>query len=877
MSQDTVDPFRLPTSIRPSHYDLTVAPDLEAVSFEGTVRIRLDVREPVSSVVLNALDLRLLHATFAGPDDTEAPVAGIWLDPEHERATFALGRTVAPGAYSLEVAFEGVLNDKLAGFYRSTFTEAGGHPRVIATTQLQSTDARRAFPCFDEPAFKATFAITLLVPDGLFAVSNAPLLSEESLPDGRRKVRFADTLPMSTYLVAFAVGPFEATEPVDVDGVPLRVVHVPGKGHLAAYALTVGAHALRFFSSYYGIPCPGGKLDLLAIPDFAFGAMENLGCVTFREVLLLIDEGRAAQPDLLRVADVVAHEIAHLWFGDLVTMRWWNGVWLNEAFATFMATLCTDDFRPDWGRWDQFARERSAAFDVDALAATRPIEYEVRSPSDADGMFDVLTYEKGASVLRMLEQYLGAPRFRDGVRHYLRRHACGNTETGDLWDAIEEVTGEPVRRIMDSWIFQPGFPLVSVSWAGGEGLDVRQERFFYDGSQDAGTTRWCVPLILRGAAGGRRVDARELLETDAGRIAVGGSPDWALVNAGTCGFYRVRYSAELLGRLAGHLADALEPVERYALLDDTWASLLAGATSAPEFLALTKRFSGETDLDVWTVLAGCLAELDRLLAGEARVRFQQLVAALCAPALERVGWEPRRGGGEPPRTLELRGLLIRCLAVTARDEAAAVRCQGLHTAYLQDTGSVEPNIAAAAAAAVASRGDAAEYDVFVRRFLLKETPQEERRYRSLLAAFPGRAEMARTLAQALDGTVRTQDAPYLVGLCLENRDHGTEAWAFVKEHWDRMLREYPDNAIVRMLAGVRALSTPEAAADVHRFFEAHRVPTGERTLAQHLERLRVNVALRGREAERLAQALLAEELYSSSPETRADRAAHERS
>ena len=846
-------PYRLPTSLVPSHYELTLEPDLDAASFEGRVRIHLDAQEPASEVILNAKELVLREATLKTADGAAVPIAGIAVDETLERATFSLGRRVERGPHTLEIAFQGILNDKLAGFYRSTFVDAEGCRHTIATTQLQATDARRAFPCFDEPAFKATFGVTLVVPEELFALSNAPVLSEEPAGGGRRRVRFADTMKMSTYLVAFVVGPFEATEPMDVDGVPLRIVHPRGKGRLAAYALRAGAHALRFFSDYYGIPYPGGKLDMVAVPDFAFGAMENLGCITYREVLLLVDEAQATQGDLLRVADVVAHEIAHMWFGDLVTMRWWNGVWLNEAFATFMATLCTDAFRPEWRRWDQFSRERSAAFDVDSLVKTRPVEYEVRSPADAEGMFDVLTYEKGASVLRMLEQYLGEVRFRDGIRHYLKRHAYGNTETGDLWDAIEEVAGEPVRRIMESWIFQPGYPLVTVSRLDDGSLEARQRRFFYAAPAEGDATRWFVPLLLRTAASGRLAEQSELLETMSARIDVGTRPDWVLANAGSHGFYRVRYSPELLARLADRVSD-LAPVERYTLVDDVWASVLGGQTSTPEFLSLARRFSTETDLDVWSALAGCLEGLERLLEGAARERFRAFLRALYGPALGRLGWEPRKE--EPVRSLELRGLLVRALAVTAADEDARARGRDLHEAYLRDPSSVEPNIAAAAAAAVATQGRSEDHALFVRRFQGAQTPQEERRYRSLLATFPGRPEMDRTLEMTLDGAIRTQDAPYLLAECLANREQGLRAWRFIEENWERMLREYPDNAIVRMLGGVRALSKPEAAEAIFRFFEAHAVPKGRRTMEQHLEKLRVNVALREREAAGLAKVLL---------------------
>ena len=418
----------------------------------------------------------------------------------------ALAAPAEPGEWTLHLRFTGELNDRLTGFYRSTFVGPDGTKHTIATTQFEATHARRAFPCWDEPARKAVFAVTLVVPEDLAAISNAAEVSSEATDDGRRTVRFADTMQMSTYLVAFVVGPLEMTAPIDVNGTPLRIVHPPGGGHLTAFAQEAGAFALRHLADYYGIAYPGDKLDLVAVPDFSFGAMENLGCVTFRETLLLIDRERASQAELQRVTDVVAHEIAHMWFGDLVTMRWWNGIWLNEAFATFMEMLTTDAFRPDWDRWTDFGIARSSAFDTDSLSTTRPIEYSVASPEDAEGMFDVLTYEKGAAVVRMLEQYLGAEQFRAGIGAYLRAHAYGNTETTDLWDAIEDTVGEPTRRIMDSWIFQAGHPLVTVSLSDdGRTVHLAQQRFRYatraherdDRCDSADAVRWVIPVVLR--------------------------------------------------------------------------------------------------------------------------------------------------------------------------------------------------------------------------------------------------------------------------------------------------------------------------------------------------------------------------------------------
>lgn len=845
-------PYRLPHTVIPSRYEIALEPDLEAASFTGTVAIEVEVTKPTSEIWLNAAELEIHEATLEGNDGASKAASSITLHEKEERAQITLAGEAVAGEYVLRISFTGILNDKLRGFYRSRFTDSEGKERLIATTQFESTDARRAFPCFDEPEFKAVYGVTLTVPEDLFAVSNGPMVSETPDGNGKKVVEFADTMKMSTYLVAFIVGPFEATDPVDVDGVPLRIVHPIGKGHLTGYALKSGAHSLRYFTDYYGIAYPGQKLDMIAVPDFAFGAMENLGCITYREVLLLVDEKRSTQPELMRVADVIAHEIAHMWFGDLVTMRWWNGIWLNEAFATFMATAAANDFNPDWHRWDQFSLDRSMAFDVDSLEKTRPIEVEVNSPQDADAMFDLLTYEKGGSVLRMLEQYLGEERYRDGIRYYLDKHKYANTETSDLWDAIEHVTGEPARSVMDSWIFQRGFPLISVD-SSGSAVTLTQQRFRYTPVEGGDDTLWQVPVVLRYSANGEKHEDRVLLTEQTTQVTLKGNPDWLVVNAGGSGFYRVRYSAGLLQALAPRMQDELLPIERYGLVDDTRSAMVSGATSASDFIEFAKGFEDETDLDVWTALITGLGTVHMLTEGTARKNLEAQMADLYRTALDRLGWDGKPS--DSARDSELRGALISALGSTAKDPAAIEKSRELHAKYLEDPASVDPNVGAAVAGVVASNGTADDYAVFVQRFRNAATPQEERRYQTRLGSFPGEAEIAATLKMTMNGEIRTQDAPYLLGFAMGNDEQGEQVWQFVSENWDEMVKAYPDNAIVRMAGGIRALSKPETAAEIEKFFETHKVPTGELTMQQHLEKLRVNVALREREAANLERLL----------------------
>jgi puromycin-sensitive aminopeptidase len=848
------DRHRLPGNASPSRYELLLTPDVEQGTFSGIVAISLAVTATSDELVCNALDLAIDEAWV----DTDTQRATATLDAETERVHFALAAPIEPGEHTLHVQFRGELNDKLVGFYRSTFADDDGSEHTIAVTQFEATHARRAFPCWDEPERKASLALTLVVPDDLTAVANSRVVRDEPAGDGLRRITFAETMAMSTYIYAWVIGPLELTAEVAAGGTALRVAHPLGKGELTAFALESGAFALDWFTAYYGLGYPGDKCDLVAVPDFAFGAMENLGCITFREALLLVDPERATQPELQRVADVIHHELAHMWFGDLVTMKWWNGIWLNEAFATFMEMKCTEAFRPAWDRWTDFGLSRTAALDTDALVSTRPIEFEVVSPADAEGMFDLLTYEKGAGVVRMLEQFLGEEAFRDGIRKYLADNAYGNTETTDLWDALETATAQPVRHIADTWIFQGGFPLVSadvVAGSDGPCLRLRQERLMLDDGDPAtaagSDALWAVPVLLRYGDGERTYDDRVLLDHREEDFDLRFEPTWIQLNVGGSGFYRVRYTAAQIAALGARL-DHLTPLERYQLVDDTFASMLAGATTAVEFLDLVRRFADDDDVSVWQRIAGALSMLDRILPDDARDRYQATVRALAAPALTRMGEHP--APGEPDRTRALRATLFELVGTTGHDDSVFARARALHDAFVADPESVDPELAAAAIGVIAERGGPTEFAMFRERTKAAENPQEELRYLYALARFHDPESFATALDLALT-EVRTQNAPFLLARALMNRTLGATAWDFVRRNWADINDRFPSSTIVRMLDGVKVLVAPEVANDVLAFFAEHEVPQGARTLAQQLERLRVNVALREREAAGLAASL----------------------
>jgi puromycin-sensitive aminopeptidase len=842
------DRHRLPHGVRPRHYEIAIAPDLPGASFHGEVTIDVQVEAPTPLLVLNAAELVVHRVTVDGV------VAQVQLDAEHEQCVVRADGVLGAGPHRLTMSFSGTLNDKLRGFYRSTWRDEGGVEHVLGTTQLQATDARRAFPCWDEPEFKATFAITLIVDDGQRAISNSPEIARVSQPNGKVAVAFAPTMVMSSYLVAWVVGDLEVTGPLAGSTVPVRVVHTPGKAHLADFALRCATFGLDWFERYYGVAFPAAKVDLVAIPDFAAGAMENLGCITFRESMLLVDPDTSTRADQQLVADVVLHELAHMWFGDLVTMRWWNGIWLNEAFATFMEVAATDAFRPDWRRWESFSTERTAAFEVDSLTSTRAIEFEVLSPDDAQAMFDVLTYEKGGALLRMLEQYIGPEHFRRAIGTYLRRHAYGNTDTEDLWSALETETDLAVEKVMSTWIWQGGYPQIKAA-VKGNSLHLTQRRFTFSperiphdaaelvavsgGDNPESTDQlWSIPMLI--ANGGQII--RTLLDSTETLVELADPSGTVIVNAGSHGFYRIAYDGELMARLTSVELARLSPAERYALVDDAWSNVVAGGLDAGSFCDVVARFVDQHDLATWRSMIGALQLCGRCVDADTRPAFEEFVRALTAPALERLA-DP--SDGEEDLIGELRGLLLTTLAVLGGDADAVASARRIALQADRDE-PVHPALLAAAVAVTAHTGSDAEHADYLRRSQTARTPQEELRYLEALADFPTASQMAATVQLAASSGVRSQNAPFLLRRCIAHREHGPAAWAFVMAHWDELTEKFPDNSVVRMCEGVRTLIRPGEVEATAAFFATHPIPQAGKSLDQVLERQRVNGALRSR-------------------------------
>lgn len=842
--------YRLPTTVVPIQYRVTVIPNVSAARFEGTVEVAVEVVEPTSVFVLNAADLTVSNVTLSGAGDLSLS-ARVSYRAEEEQVHCEWPEPVKPGRFTLQAQFSGVLNDQLRGFYRSTYTEADGLTGVLCSTQCEPTDARRIFPCWDEPAFKAVFQMTLVVDEGVTALSNGPETHRESLGNGTMRVVFKETPPMSSYLVAIVVGPFTLTPTRSADGVPVRIGALPGRAQLTGLAEEAAVHAVQFFQEYFGIPYPGDKLDHVAIPDFAFGAMENLGLVTYRETALLVDRNQASTGEQRSVVSVIAHETAHMWFGDLVTMRWWDGVWLNEAFATFMALLATDAYQPRWDVWTTFGLARASALSTDALSTTRPIQAPVGSPADALAMLDILTYSKGAAVLRMMEQYLSPAVFRQGISRYLNTHRYGNTETTDLWDALESCAQEPVRAVMDSWVLQGGHPVVTAALVdAGRTLHLEQRPFLYQGSGDGRT--WQVPVTVDAHyVDGTTETLRGILGPEPLRLTLAQEPAWLLVNPKASGFYRVAYEDALADRLYQHWGD-LSQTDRLARVVDTWASALAGSLSLSHVVKLWRTLGHETSPDIWARVGQSLNLLNRMVEDAERSRFESLVRDLVRPGLDALGL--LGVAGEEEHQARLRAQLYRLMGTLGADstiQADAARRFRDHVSGRP----VEPELLPAVVDVVAAAGGAAEWEVFHQQAKTATTPQDEVRYLEALGGFKDPGLLARTLELYLSPAVRTQDAPGLIAGLLGNRFASRMTWDAIESHWDHMKAVYPVSSVGHLMANVSDILDEELAHRIEAWLHTHPLPQAARFLAQRQEMGAVHRAFAARERSHLAEVL----------------------
>jgi puromycin-sensitive aminopeptidase len=841
-----VNDFRLAKDVRPTRYALQFDLDLDGWTFTAKGTIGLTLARPAREITLHSVDLDI---------KTGGDISGVTYDGDSQTATVKLAKELPAGKRDLTLEWSGAIAEKLRGLYRST--RPGER---YAVTQFEAADARRAFPCFDEPEFKARFTVELVHDATLAAIANMPVDRTEDLAKGRRRTSFRETPVISSYLLAFTVGPYDATPPATTKtNVECRVWLPKGTADQAIFARDAHVRSVEWLERYTGIPYPfAPKVDAIGIPDFEAGAMENPGAITYRTTLLAADQKTASTATFKAVFSVAAHELTHMWWGDLVTMAWWNDLWLNESFASFVGEKCTATVNPEWRFARDIVSQNTPAFNLDSLVSTHPISMEAKNVDEANERFDAVTYLKGQGVLRMIENYLGEDDFRAGVRIYLDRHKWGNATAGDFWRALDEASGRDVTGLATAWITEPGHPLVTCAVresASGLVVELRQARFFADPAVKPTNQVWPVPLVLRyGTSDGEVKETRFLLDKPSGSVELPGAT-WYFPNGGGVGFYRFAFDDRSIALLAREIAQ-LTPEERLSLLDDQWALARANKATVGQVLNLVAGLKGEDDLYVLRALAEILAWLTHNVVHGATERpFRELVDATYRPQLERLGWENRADDTSDER--EKRQLVIGALGHSAAAEDVRAEARRRITAHLDGTSRLQPDVAGPIASVAAIAGDAALYDRYVARMkeAQKTDPQEENRFRVALTDFRDPQIISRFAASIFTDLIRDQDRALLL-LRMHGLAHARDAaFRTLQTAWDEYVTKMDPGGKQRATNAPGQLTPRTLVEEAIAFLTKKQTADLKETVAQSIERMRIGSANAERMAGELDDAL----------------------
>ncbi len=778
--------FRLPSHVSPLRYDIRLNAAVGREDFSGHETISLEIRNEINTIDLHSRGLVVtdVHLSWDG----QALPAIVVNDPDNERIVLQFSQAVPPGKASLSLAFQGKINQQLRGLYLSQ-----DQPDQVLCTQCATIDARAIFPCFDEPTFKAQFALEVTTPDAM-VLSNAPLLSVTDHQDSRTW-KFAPTKTMSSYLFALIIGDMTGTEEKIVNGIPLRVWAMRGKERMGRFALEYTARLLPWYENYFGIPYHFDKFDQAAVPGFAAGAMENSGLVIFRQHFLLMEPESSSWFQEKNIALVVSHEFAHMWFGDLVTMQWWDDIWLNEAFAQWMAFRVIAELSPEYHIWDHFMAPLNYVFGVDALDTTHPIYTPVQTPAQADELFDAITYTKGCAVLRMLESFLGSESFRDGLRSYMQEFAERNACGPDLWRHLQAASHQPVTDIMESWILQAGHPCITADFEIFEDkpcLQLSQKRFFINPKAGDGNHQlWQIPIVIRYADDGGPHILRHVLTEAAGTLTLPtqGELHWCTLNADQIGFYRQNPAAPLLNKLLLHL-DQLTPSEQMGLLGDQWALTRRGDQSITQFLDVLAAMASQTD--DYNLLSQIVEHLhtlgemvEDLQSDQVMEQFRRWVGDLFRDRLKVLGFEPRPA--EPAEVAEQRASMIDALGTLAYDPDVISQAGILAEREANDPQSVDSNLAGPAIAIHAQFGDETVFqkyvDIYQQRKANGAPPQTVNRYLNSFPSFRSPELVAQTLSLLEEGIAPLEAWGPSLYTMLDLRHSRVAAWEFIKKNW----------------------------------------------------------------------------------------------
>jgi len=837
---------RLPEVAAPENYKLTFTPDLDKAKFEGDETISIRVLKPTSEITLNAVDIDFHEVSITSGGGTQK--ATVTPQKEKEMVALSVPKPLAEGPATIHITYTGILNDEMRGLYLGKDDQG----RKYAATQLEATDARRAYPSFDEPGYKATFDITAVAEKGMVALSNYKAISDTPGPGDKHTVKFATTAKMSSYLAALVVGNFEYIEG-EADGIPIRIYSTPGKKEMGRFVLGSAEHDVSYFDKYFGIKYPYGKLDLIALPDFSAGAMENTGLITFREVLLLIDEKSGSTGLKKTIASVTSHEIAHMWFGDLVTMKWWDDIWLNEGFATWASSKPLLGWKPEWNFDLDDVSQNAGTRGTDSLANTRPIHQAAETPAQIQELFDGIAYGKAAAVLNMLEAYLGPETFRAGVREYVKQHSYGNATADDFWTTLAKVSKRPVDQIMPTWVKQAGVPIVNVkAQCSGNSTTVKlsQQRYYFDRAKfNAGNDQlWQIPVCMKGSS---ETNKCELLTKKEDTFTLPGCSTWVLGNAGASGYYRSGYDPDQVRSLAKDAEAKLTPAERIGLQSDIWASVRVGREPVGDYLAFAEGLQAERTSAVMQDVLGQLNYIGRyLVTDNDRDRYREWLRQYFAPMAKEVGWEPKPGETDDQKTLRA-GLLI-ALGYDARDPETLALARKIADKAMADPASVNRDLAGSAFGLAALNGDEAFYDRLMAALKNPKSPEEYYLYLFTLPQFSDPKLVQRTLDYAISPDVRSQDALGVISSVMGSPEGQKQAWDFVLAHWDAVQKAGGPFASAQIVGSTSSFCDAHMRDQVTDFYAAHKIEAAERTYRQSIERINNCVDLKSQQEPQLA-------------------------
>lgn len=843
----------LPKNVKPLHYNLTLEPNFETFKYDGTVEIELDVVEDTTSISVNSLDIDIKETKITSGSSLITSSPKITHDEDSQTTRIAFDQTIPAGTKAtLTHKFVGTLNDNMAGFYRSSYKLENGEDAYIATTQMEPTDCRRAFPCFDEPALKATFTVTLIADDKMTCLSNMDVASEKQVDSTvtgkkRKAVTFNKTPLMSTYLLAFIVGELKVHE-TNTFRIPVRVFCTPDKdinhGHFSA---ELAAKTLEFYEKQFASDFPLPKMDMVAIPDFSAGAMENWGLVTYRVVDLLLDEKNVSASTKQRVAEVVQHELAHQWFGNLVTMDFWDGLWLNEGFATWMSWYSCNIFYPEWKVWEGYVTDNlQSALGLDSLRSSHPIEVPVKRADEINQIFDAISYSKGSCVLRMISKYLGEDVFMEGIRQYLKKHAYGNTTTGDLWSALSDASGKDVERVADIWTKNVGFPVVTVTEdAKASEIHVKQNRFLRTADVKPEEDKTLFPVFL-GLRTKNGVEEELTLNKREQSFKVP-DLDFYKLNADHSGIYRTSYSPERLQKLGENAKAGLLTVEdRAGMIADAGALAAAGYQKTDGLLALLKGFDTEPDFVVWDELISRVGTVRAAWTFEdAKVKdaLKAFQRDLVSQVAHKLGWTFKETDGHIEQ--QFKALMFGSAAASGDEKTKAAALDMFEKFISGDRAALHPNLRGSVYAVALQYGGKKEYDALVKEYETGKSSDERNAALRSLGRSKDPELIQRSLAYSLSKHVKEQDI-YLPLAGLRSHREGIEAfWAWMKENWELLREKMPPS--FTLLGSVVSMATSgftkeEQLKDVEKFFSDKSTKGFDRNLAQSIDAIRAKIS-----------------------------------